>query len=199
MVPYMRKIIFILSILLLFSGCGLQRKTYCERKKNKVARLLRDCPQILDTTSTVDTVIIRDTAFIVIDKPIDSSGIDSLLLLYCDALAYKDTTVQGRKDTAVIYRERLVRQYIFKECEKINDGRYSLKDQHGDSLIVELKGRTIKVFQDRKVITIEKKIIVPCETNSFRLFQNKWKDWVMIFCFGLVAGIIVMKISQKKL
>ena len=183
----------ILIILLSLASFNCQRRTYCERKANKVARILKDCPNIIDTTSSTDTVYVRDTLRLTITTPIDSSGIDSLLLLYCDALGAKNEIKEGSKDSNVIYRERLVRQYIFKECEKINDGKYLLKDNSGDSVTVQIKGREISVFQNKKTIIKTQKIVIPCPDRDKIGFKDLIFDWwimlLIIFVLGLASGL----------
>ena len=187
----MKKIIFILLLTTIFYDCT--NKTYCEKKRNKVARILKDCPNIIDTTSSTDTVYVRDTLRLTITTPIDSTGIDSLLLLYCDALGVKNATPEGSKDSNVIYRERLVRQYIFKECEKINDGKYLLKDNSGDSVTVQIKGREISVFQNKKTIIKTQKIVIPCPDRNKIGFKDLIFDWwimlLIIFVLGLTSGL----------
>jgi len=187
----MKKIIFILLLTTIFYDCT--NKTYCEKKRNKVARILKDCPNILDTTTRIDTIIIHDSFSVVISTPIDSSGIDSLLLLYCDALGAKNEIKEGSKDSHVIYRERLVRQYIFKECEKINDGKYLLKDNSGDSVTVQIKGREISVFQNKKTIIKTQKIVIPCPDRDKIGFKDLIFDWwimlLIIFVLGLASGL----------
>jgi hypothetical protein len=186
----MKKIIYILILFSLY-GCNLQRRTYCERKAQKVARILKDCPNIIDTTSTSDTVVIFDTIRYAIDNPIDSSSIDSLLFLYCDALANENKSSSNGQDSI---KERIVRQYIFKECEKINDGTYHLQDQNKDTVTVVLKGRTISVFQKRKVVTVTKTLKIPCPSCDKTIFQKVKEDgifWLIIFFAGALFPLFL--------
>lgn len=184
----MKKIIFILILISIY-GCQIQRPTYCERKARKVARILKDCPNIIDTTTRFDTVVVRDTAFISINTPIDSTGIDSLLAIYCGTLGNEVEGKAGGKDSI---RERIVRQYIFKECEKINDGTYHLLDQNKDTVTVVLKGRTISVFHNRKVVTVTKTLTVPCPSCDKTIWQKFKEDglfWLIIFFAGVLFSI----------
>lgn len=188
----MKKIIFILILISIY-GCQIQRPTYCERKARKVARILKDCPNIIDTTTKFDTLIVHDTATITVTTPLDSSGIDSLLLIYCDAINDENKTSPGGKDSI---RERIVRQYIFKECEKINDGKYHLLDQNKDTVTVVLKGRTISVFQNRKVVTVTKTIVTPCPDNTLNLWQDIKKNglkWILIFIGGGITFLVIFR------
>jgi len=187
----MKKIIFLLLLISLY-GCGLQRRTYCERKAQKVARILKDCPNIIDTTTIFDTVYIRDTLRVTIDNEIDSSGIDSLLAIYCHSINSKDTAKQSSKS-------EVIRQYIFKECEKINDGTYHLQDQNKDTVTVVLKGRTISVFQNRSVVTVTKTLAVPCPSCDKTIWQKVKEDglmWIIIFFAGFLCNPIVRIIRK---
>ena len=105
---------------------------------------------------------------------------------------------QTKKDS-IIYKERevLVRQYIFKECEKINDGIYKLKDSEGEEIQVTIKGKQISVEQNKRTIIKTQKIIIPCPEKSKKtILQTVIDSWILIlfaFIFGLVLGILKRK------
>lgn len=182
----MKRIIFVLLIALIASSCGVQRKTYCERKENKVARILKDCPNIIKTETRVDTVYITDTFNILVDSPIDSSTIDSLLLAYCDAVNLPAKDKEGNKDSV---RTVTIRKYIFKECEKINDGKYILKDNYGQTVIVNIKGREITVITSRAEIKEEATVVTPSvQESNWRLFKAWWGLLFLLLVVGFVFG-----------
>lgn len=176
----MNKIIFIL-IAIIIVGCGIQRPTYCERKEKKVARILKDCPNIITSSVEVDTVYITDTFNILVNTPIDSNAIDSLLLEYCKAGPDSIRTVT-------------IRKYIYKECEKINDGNFIVKDNNGQTVMVNIKGREISVITNRAEIKKEVTVVTPSiQQSNLSLF----KTWYGLFLLLLVVGFILGVLARK--
>lgn len=169
----MGKYLIILAIGILLSSCGTQR-SYCDRKKAKVARILKDCPSMIDTVTVTDTIYKTDSVFLFVNKVIDSIRIDSLLSEYCTT----DTIIQ----------KEIIRKVIFRECENLLNGNYEVLTNNGDLAQVEIKGRDIKVFYSQSTIVKKERIIVPCEDKGFWWFA---REYGMLFILVLMIGVII--------
>lgn len=181
----MKKIIFILLALISVYSC--QRKTYCERKAQKVARILKDCPNIIDTTRIIDTVVIRDTFSLSIPAKIDTGTIDSLLAEYCKGVSNEV------KDTVKV---RIIKERIYSQCtpDKVIGSGERLLINGKDTVIVSYTGT--KTGLDLSIISMSKRIsetrviVTPCpETRAIDAFKDYWWLLLLMFVMGLLFGV----------
>ncbi len=180
----MKKIIYLLIILSIY-GCGIQRKTYCERKKARVARILKDCPNIIDTVSTSDTVYLSDTVTIYMDTQVDSTHIDSLLKAYCDAARVEN---KGKKDSN--NKAEVIREVIYRDREHARDGDYHLKDQKGRPVHLVIDGRKMQIETKDTIIVSVPSIIIPCpgpESESSKAL-SLWPWLLLIAVVFFITG-----------
>ncbi len=191
----MKKIIFILIILSVY-GCGLQRRTYCERKADKVARILKDCPGIIDTITTHDTITVRDSVTIYLESEIDTAVIDSLLSKYCDALRNEVST--GKTDTVTI---RLKEKIYFETSLKKRLGTGERLLVHEKDTIILKYGTDkndnleLKIISIKKEVNTKQTIVTPCPSCELTLWQDFKQNgfkWLIIFVSGIIVGFFIL-------
>ncbi len=183
----MKKILYLLILLSIYS-CGIERKTFCERKKAKVVRILKDCPNIIEATVIHDTITILDTTTIYIETPVDSAGIDSLLKAYCDALR---SPVEVKSDSGG--KIAVIRQVIYRDLEHSKDGTYNLIDQKGRLVHLQINGNKMTIETENQVIIEVKEKILPCpekETESSKAL-SLWPWFMLLAIICLIIGFIL--------
>ncbi len=188
----MKKILYLLIILSIY-GCGIQRKTYCERKKAKVVRILKDCPNIIETAVIHDTITIVDTTTIYIEAPVDSTHIDSLLKSYCDALRLEAQTKPDSNNKVVPGRTQVVRDIIYKDRKHSKDGSYNLTDQKGRPVHLVINGNKMTIETENQVPIDVPTITLPCpdkETESSKAL-SLWPWFMLLAIICLIIGFIL--------
>ncbi len=184
----MKKILIYLLTLLSIYGCEIQRKTYCERKKAKVVRILKDCPNIIETAIIHDTITIIDTTTIYLETPVDSTHIDSLLKAYCDALR---SPVEAKPDSGG--KVAVIRQVIYRDREHSKDGTYNLKDQKDRPVHLQINGKKMTIETENQAIIEVKEKILPCaekETESSKAL-SLWPLFMLLAIICLIIGFVL--------
>lgn len=172
----MKKIIFTILIILSIYSC--QRKTYCERKAQKVARILKDCPGIIDTTVIRDTIIISDTFSFSIPAKIDTLTIDSLLDQYCNSII--------KKSPVDSIKTRIIRERIYSQCtpEKVIGSGQKLLVHNGDTITIGYAGTKSDI--DMSIISVKKQIQetrtipIPCVDPDIWTMINKYYGLLLL-------------------
>ncbi len=172
-------------------GCEIQRKTYCERKKAKVVRILKDCPNIIETATIHDTISIHDTTTIYIETEVDSSHIDSLLKAYCDAIS---SPAEVKPDSQG--KAQVIRQIIYRDREHSKDGTYNLKDQKGRPVHLVINGKKMTIEAENSIEIETPTITLPCPDKEkdlylWQKFKANFSDWLIIFICGTIFGILL--------
>ncbi len=183
----MKKILYLLILLSIY-GCGLQRKTFCERKKDKVVRILKDCPNIITPTVVHDTIIIHDTVTVTIKPKVDSSRLDSLLKSYCDALRLP---LEVKPDSGG--KIAVIRQIIYRDREHSKDGTYNLIDQKGRPVHLQIDGNKFTIETENQVQIEVPAVILPCaekETESSKAL-SLWPWFMLLAIICLITGFIL--------
>lgn len=183
----MKRIIFLIIITITIYGCQqLPRKSYCERKADKFARLIKDCPQLIDTTTLVDTIRIRDTVAISIPSKVDSVEFDSLLSAYCDEARLQ---LQGKADTVRLYELK------YKLRNRYGEGETMLFLK-GDTVVVgwneNKNGLNLSIISVKKQIEKTKSLVVPCP-------QLKWyNDPFIVSIANAVFWLFLIWLFRRK-
>lgn len=177
----MKNILFTLLILLSIYGC--QRKSYCERKAQKFARLIKDCPQLIDTTTTIDTVFIRDTVTFSVPSKVDSNEFDSLLQAYCNEARLQ--VPSGSSSNNSVIAKTIIRNKLYY---KYGIGNQTLIYK-GDTITLGYneneKGLNLSILSVKKLTNTTQYLKVPC-------FEPWHFNWVTIAIITSIFWIITI-------
>ena len=184
----------ILVILLSLTAFNCQRKSYCERKAKKFERLIKDCPNLIDTTTIVDTVIIRDTFSINIPAKMDTLNFDSLLEAYCNEARLQ---VQGKQDSNNIH---LIRKKIYSKCsltELLGIGEQTII-KGLDTFVIAYKGSSkgleLSIVSVKRNINRTNTLVTPC---TLKWYNNPMYSIGSFLLIILVIMIIVKIITNN--
>ena len=176
---------YILLVLLTLSLFNCARKPYCERKADKFARLIKDCPQLIDTITVVDTVYIRDTVTTSIPSKVDSSEFDNLLKTYCDTL-YLSVPSKSNSNNQILIRNKLYNKYGSGVKQIIHKG---------DTIVISWdegkNGLNLGVESVKKQITQTRTLVVPCP--EMKWYNDPWKISVIVSLLWLVLAIVLKR------
>ena len=184
----------ILIILLSLAVINCQRRTYCERKAQKFERLIKDCPNLIDTVTVYDTTIIRDTFTINIPAKMDTIGFDSLLEAYCNEARLQ---VQGKSDSVRIF----IKQKIYSKCsltELIGIGEQTIVNGL-DTIVVAYKGSSkgleLSLQSVNRTIRETRTLVTPC---TLKWYNNPMYS-IGSFLIALLILLIVIKTISNAL
>lgn len=184
-----KSIIFVFIVLISYS-CISSRY---ERKQRKFEKLIKEYPSLIDTTTIIDTVVIRDTFTLSIPAKVDSIEFDSLLQAYCSEVAKQPTS---KADSNKV---QIVRSKIYSKCsltELLGIGEQTLT-KGNDTIIIAYrgtkKGLELEIVSLKRNITITNTLVTPCTLKWYNYPEKVMGAFLLLLLVVYVLARVIFK------
>jgi hypothetical protein len=144
-----------------------------------MGRLIAKFPEMIDTTTKVDSFIIRDSVQTQV-KQISKNEIDSLLSLFCGS----NTIVKDSIVKELVYKTRYENMLPRKSIYNVEEGKITITRENG----IE------KVFFERWNKKETKEVIPYITPDCPDREKSTWKvfkGWLIVFIIGFISGLLV--------